>query len=103
VETLQTGVGLPKLLAGPYLKVSVATGVANGSALGAALVRCTGASFVGRVGSGAGLTVSSEAIPGLATLLKLSETRIAYTREIESMVTFLTVTVVRPDVPVCRG
>ncbi len=66
------GVGIPGSAVGPYVKVKVSAGVANGSALGAALARCTQSDLALTAGTGVGLSLSTankvalgKVIPGL--------------------------------------
>ncbi|MCW3815846.1 hypothetical protein ONA91_15485 [Micromonospora sp. DR5-3] len=66
---VQFGIGIPAAFAGPYAKVVFSVGITNGSALGAPLARCIGATLDGKVGGGFGVSASSEALDALQKLL----------------------------------
>jgi hypothetical protein len=98
----QFGVGIPKFMAGPYLKLIASFGVTNGSALGAPLARCAGASLVGKIGVGAGISLSTEALDFLKALVGAKRT-LGITLEKQALVTFIDRSAVVPDVPLCRA
>jgi hypothetical protein len=96
------GVGIPGSAAGPYVKVKVSAGVANGSALGAALARCTQSDLALTAGTGAGLSLSTankvalgKVIPGLP--------KFGGELEIEKLWTISKTHQVRPDVRLCNN
>ncbi len=99
---VQLGVGIPKFLAGPYLKFVLSVGLTNGSALGAPLARCTGAALVGKAGGGVGVTMSTEATAALKAFLGLPF-KLGVAVEKERLATFIDRTSVVPDVPLCRA
>ncbi|GAB3800389.1 hypothetical protein [Micromonospora zhanjiangensis] len=96
---VQLGVGVPGALAGPYVKLVVDVGVTNGSALGAPVARCVGATLDGRVGAGVGMTLSSTVADALAKLLRKAKLEL----EKETLYPFVHKQQVRPDVPLCRA
>jgi hypothetical protein len=96
------GVGIPGSAVGPYVKVRVSAGVANGSALGAALTRCTQSDLALTAGTGVGISLSTgdkvfndRVLPGLPK--KGGEL------EFEKLWTVSKSHQVRPDVGLCSA
>ena len=96
------GVGIPGSAAGPYVKVKVSAGVANGSALGSALARCTQSDLALIAGTGVGLSLSTankvelgKAIPGLP--------KFGGELELEKLWTISKSHQVQPDVRLCNN
>ncbi|NJC72227.1 hypothetical protein HC031_21260 [Planosporangium thailandense] len=96
---VQLGIGVPVASAGPYIKLVVDVGVTNGSALGAPLARCTGATLDGKVGGGFGLSLSSAVTDALEKLLRKAK----FELEKEILTPFVHKQQTQPDVPLCRG
>lgn len=98
------GVGVPGAAAGPYAKVKLSAGVANGSALGAPLARCTQADLILMSGGGVGMSLSASAVTDLTeALAKLGRTipKLAADLELEKLWTIKESHQILPDVPVC--
>ncbi|MCL2734358.1 MAG: hypothetical protein FWE15_30640 [Actinomycetia bacterium] len=96
---VQVGVGVPAAFAGPYAKLVMDFGVTNGSAFGAPLTRCVGATLDGRVGGGVGVSVSAVALAALKKLLPAMN----FALEQESLTPFVHRQQTLPDVPLCRS
>jgi len=93
------GLGTPALSAGPYTSLTAAVGVTNGSALGAALARCRGATLDLKGAGGAGIAISSSVVPILRGFLPPG-TKLDV--GVETSATILHREQVLPDVPLCR-
>jgi hypothetical protein len=96
---VQFGIGIPAAFAGPYAKVIIDLGVTNGSAFGASLARCVGATLDGRIGGGFGLSLSSAAVDALKKLLPKAKIEL----EAEHTESFFSKSQTLPDVPLCTG
>ena len=95
------GLGIPGASAGPYSKLVLSLGITNGSALGAPLARCVGATLDGKVGMGLGVNLSSEAKKALEKLLpKLVTFEL---EALERQESFFHGSQTLPDVPLCRA
>lgn len=96
---VQFGVGVPAAFAGPYAKLVMDFGVTNGSALGAPLTRCVGATLDGKVGGGVGVSVSAVAMAALKKLLPTMK----FELQQESLTPFVHRQQTLPDVPLCKS
>ncbi|MFE3906537.1 hypothetical protein ACFXPY_41460 [Streptomyces sp. NPDC059153] len=96
---VQVGVGVPAAFAGPYAKLVMDFGVTNGSALGAPLTRCVGATLDGRIGGGVGVSVSAVAMAALKKLLPTMKFQLLQ----ESLTPFVHRQQTLPDVPLCKS
>ncbi|MFF9127574.1 hypothetical protein ACF09J_30650 [Streptomyces sp. NPDC014889] len=96
---VQVGVGVPAAFAGPYAKLVMDFGVTNGSALGAPLTRCVGATLDGKVGGGVGVSVSAVAMAALKKLLPTMNFQVQQ----ESLTPFVHRQQTLPDVPLCKS
>ncbi|MFF1505379.1 hypothetical protein ACFVZR_37420 [Streptomyces sp. NPDC058316] len=96
---VQVGVGVPAAFAGPYAKLVMDFGVTNGSALGAPLTRCVGATLDGKVGGGVGVSVSAVAMAALKKLLPTMKFQLLQ----ESLTPFVHRQQTLPDVPLCKS
>ncbi|MGX4694649.1 hypothetical protein [Streptomyces sp. JNUCC 63] len=96
---VQVGVGVPAAFAGPYAKLVMDFGVTNGSALGAPLTRCVGATLDGKVGGGVGVSVSAVAMAALKKLLPTMKFQLQQ----ESLTPFVHRQQTLPDVPLCKS
>jgi hypothetical protein len=96
---LQVGLGPPAATAGPFGSVSTSLGITNGSALGAALVKCKGATLDMSVGAGAGLSLSNEVLDALKVLLP---DNINLEPSVEQTTNVLHRDEVVPDIPLCH-
>ncbi|MFI9605007.1 hypothetical protein ACIHCX_35135 [Streptomyces sp. NPDC052043] len=95
---VQVGVGVPASFAGPYAKLVLDFGVTNGSALGAPLTRCVGATLDGKVGGGVGVSVSVVAMAALKKLLPTMK----FQAQPESLTPFVHRQQTLPDLPLCK-
>ena len=95
------GVGVPGLSAGPYVKFKVSAGVANGSALGAALARCTQADLLLKGGGGVGLSLTNATADAMKTAIPRLP---AFTNDLalEKLWTIKESHQIVPDVPLCK-
>ncbi|WP_143204125.1 hypothetical protein [Streptomyces kebangsaanensis] len=96
---VQVAVGVPAAFAGPYAKPVMDFGVANGSALGAPLTRCVGATLDGKVGGGVGVSVSVVAVAALKKLLPTTKFQLRR----ESLTPFVHRQQTLPDGPLCKS
>ncbi len=97
------GIGTTAAMAGPYVKVTVATGVSRGSVLGAPLADCKGATLKIDVGGGVGVQLAS-ATAIMETLKRvLGKSPKLEFEAVEAMATVFTRSSVVPDVPICGG
>ncbi|MEU0833507.1 hypothetical protein [Streptomyces sp. NPDC005969] len=96
---VQVGIGVPAAFAGPYAKLVMDFGVTNGSALGAPLTRCVGATLDGKVGGGVGVSVSAVAMAALKKLLPTMKFQLLQ----ESLTPFVHRQQTLPDVPLCKS
>ncbi|PZH02178.1 hypothetical protein C1I97_21655 [Streptomyces sp. NTH33] len=96
---VQVGVGVPAAFAGPYAKLVMDFGVTNGSALGAPLTRCVGATLDGKVGGGVGVSVSAVAMAALKKLLPTMKFQLHQ----EALTPFVHRQQTLPDVPLCKS
>lgn len=96
---LLAGLGPPAVTAGPFGSINAAIGVTNGSALGASLVRCRGASLDLEVGGGVELSIAPAVLDGLEKLLPAGT---KLTSAIEKTENVLHREQVVPDVPLCN-
>ena len=94
------GIGVPAAFAGPYAKLVVDLGVANGSALGAPLARCVSATLNVKVGAGFGTTISSTA---WAALRELLPSPLRFELENETLWPVHRASQTLPNVPLCVG
>lgn len=102
---LMVGVGVPGAAAGPYAKVKLSAGVANGSALGSPLARCTQADLILMSGGGVGASLSAAAwiaIKGPLEKLKRVTPKLAADLEAEKLWTIKESHQIVPDVPLCN-
>ncbi|MGC9671509.1 hypothetical protein ACNTMW_33820 [Planosporangium sp. 12N6] len=100
---VQLGIGVPVASAGPYIKLVIDVGVTNGSAFGAPLARCVGATLDGKVGGGFGTSVSAVAFAAVSKLLGKLLGTTKFELEKESLIPFVHKQQTQPDVPLCRG
>ncbi|MGN9812904.1 hypothetical protein ACTMSW_26570 [Micromonospora sp. BQ11] len=96
----QAGIGMPVAFAGPYAKVVLSLGLTNGSALGAPLARCVGATLDGKVGAGVGVSLSFDA---LTALQKLLPQKVKYKADTERIRVFYHRSLTLPAVSLCGG
>jgi flavin-binding protein dodecin len=96
---VQSGIGVPGLVAGPYATLTASVGVSKGSALGSPIADCRTATLSLYAGVGAGVSITSfdklEAILGKTFLRKA---------KLETDVNFpiFNASQVQPDLPKCR-
>jgi hypothetical protein len=99
---LQAGIGMPVASAGPYVAVTVAVGVTQGSAFGAPLARCRGATLTIKGAVGFGLALEFEALEKITERLAGLKGNIK--TEIEKSWNLIEPRrQVMPDVPLCRA
>jgi len=96
------GVGVPGASAGPYAKLRVGVGVANGSALGAPLVKCSSAKLNITGGAGVGMSLDKTVLDELTRYLP-HQPKIKADLEAEKMWTIANPSDVRPKIPLCTG
>jgi hypothetical protein len=94
------GVGLPGLMSGPYAKITIAFGIAKGSALGAFLANCKGVTLKIDAAYGVGLQISGEKIEALKKFLG-TDWKYEVEREVSTPV--VNEQIVRPDIAICRA
>ncbi len=97
---IQFGIGTPAAFAGPYAKLVVDIGVTNGSALGAPLARCVGATLDAKAGGGFGVTLEPSRWEALRKLLP---TKVKFEFESEKLWPFFHRSQILPNVPLCLG
>lgn len=100
---LQGGIGVYGFVVGPYATITISIGIGQGSVIGASLAECRGATLGIWVGGGAGYSINPSK---MAWLFGKNSAISRYTAKLEEDLLQFQVfnrTVVKPDVPLCRG
>jgi hypothetical protein len=101
---VRVGFGTPAASAGPYVALTASTSVTQGSALGASLVRCHGASLNLKFSTGIGIEVSPQLLSFLKALLPAkSKFEGGWESSVETSTPIFDKSQVQPNVPLCVG
>lgn len=101
---VRVGFGTPAASAGPYVALTASTSITQGSALGASLVRCHGASLNLKFSTGIGVEVSPQLLSFLKALLPAkSKFEGGWESSVETSTPIFDKSQVQPNVPLCVG
>jgi hypothetical protein len=99
---LLAGVGTAAASAGPFGTFTATVGLTNGSALGAALARCHGATLIIKVGGGVGLDIPAPVAKAINALIPMPAGMELSSEAVEISKEVVHRSQVVPDVPLCR-
>lgn len=101
---VRVGFGTPAASAGPYVALTASTGITQGSALGASLVRCHSATLDLKFSTGIGVEVSPQLLSFLKALLPAkSKFEGGWESTVETSTPIFDKSQTQPDVPLCAG